>query len=160
MNRSPHVECTLVLVFSLLLGCGGGLPVEQGVIVKGKVLQDGQPLNVGGGADMPPGMEEEPPFEMALVPEGGGEAHLRGMYYGEYSASDGTVVFTGPGKGIPPGNYVLTVTGTDSMPGDALGDPFQGKFLVETSPFTVIVPPDKIGEEYDFGEFDLSNPPQ
>jgi hypothetical protein len=159
MMRSWHKGLGLLAWMVLCLGCGGSLPVEQGVVVKGKVLQGGQPINLAGG-DMPPGMEESTGFEVALVPEGGGEEHLRGMYYGEYSTDDGSVVFRGPGQGIPPGSYVLTVAGADAMPGDTIGDPFQGKFLTETSPFKIEVPPGKIGDEHDFGELDLQNPSQ
>ena len=108
---------------------------------------------------MPPGMEDSLGFDIALVPDGAGEVHLRGSYVGEYSIEDGSVIFEGPGKGIPPGNYVLTVQGDDSMPDDAETDPFEGKFQTETSPFTFEIPAGKVGGEHDLGVIDLDNPP-
>lgn len=153
----------LALVAALPLGCGGGrLPVDQGVIVRVKLLKGGQPLS-GAMANMPPGVEDTSPFEIALVPQGGADAaetHLRGMYIAEYSAADGVAVFKGPGKGIPAGKYTLTVRAANVMPGDAENDPLGGKFDLETSPLVVDIPPDKLGSEFDLPEIDLDSPPQ
>ncbi|MCO6456998.1 MAG: hypothetical protein J5I93_16990 [Pirellulaceae bacterium] len=152
----------LALCAALGMGCGGGrLPVDQGVIVRVKLLKGGQPLS-GAIADLPPGVEGTSPFEIALVPQGGADAaetHLRGMYYGEYSPADGVAVFRGPGKGIPAGRYTLTVRALDVMPGDAENDPLGGKFDIETSTLVFDIPPDQLGKEYDLPEIDLDSPP-
>ena len=142
-----------------MLGCSRGLPVDKGVIVRAKLVKGGQPLTAAMG-DAPPGMDDALGIEIALVPQGSGEEHVRGMYYGEYSSAESMVVFRGPGKGIPAGKYTLTVRGQNAMPDDAANDPFGAKFGIETSPFQVDIPPDKLGGEHDLGEIDLDKPPQ
>ncbi len=159
MKWAKTLGLLLLLAAVAGLGCSRGLPVENGVIVRAKLLQNGQPLGASTG-DLPPGMEDMAGFEIGLVPEGGGEAHLRGMYYGEYSSADGLLVFKGPGKGVPAGRYTLTVRGQNAMPGDADNDPFGAKFGISTSPFKFDIPPDKLGSDFDLGEIDLEKPPQ
>jgi hypothetical protein len=75
-------------------------------------------------------------------------------------ADDGTVTFTGPGKGIPPGVYKLTVLGSDVMPdAEAGNDPFKGKFTLERTPFEFTITVKDLGKEKDLGTIDLDKPP-
>ncbi|MBM4000934.1 MAG: hypothetical protein FJ297_15585 [Planctomycetes bacterium] len=155
----------LLIAMAITLGCQGDkLSVDEGIVVKGKLFKGGQPLGaaVRSSDQGPPipGMEAIAPFQVSLVPEGGQEGHARGAYAGKV-ADDGSVAFSGPGKGIPPGIYRLVVVGTNTMP-DAEGasaDPFRGKFTLDKTPFRFTITVAHVGKEFDLGTIDLDRPP-
>ncbi|GIW90460.1 MAG: hypothetical protein KatS3mg109_0892 [Pirellulaceae bacterium] len=146
---------------SFLLGCNRTpkLPVEQGVIVKAKILKGGQPLKAQDDSGIP-GYELIQPYQISLVPVGGSEGHQRGEYVGIYDQT-GLVTFLGAGKGVPPGVYKLVIVGSGAMP-DAEGseDPLGGRFNRQNTPLQFTITVANVGKEQDLGTIDLDNPPK
>jgi hypothetical protein len=134
------------------------LPVEQGVIVKAKIVQSGKPLKAKDDSGIP-GYESIQPFQITLVPQGS-EGHQRGEYIGTYDES-GTVRFVGPGKGIPPGVYKMVIVGTVGTPGEAGSeDPLGGRYTLQNTPLQFTITVEHLGKEQDLGTIDLDNPPK
>lgn len=158
------VACVLALIVGLGVSAGCNrsqkLPVEQGVIVKAKILKGGQPLPAKDESGIP-GMESIQPYQISLVPVGAGaEAHQRGEYVGIYD-SNGIVTFVGPGKGIPPGVYKMVIVGSQTMPTEeGSGDPLGGRFSLENTPLQFTITVSNLGKEQDLGTIDLDNPPK
>ncbi len=104
-NISPEVgafcplsfSCSLVSFVLLLAGCGGGLPASVG----GTVMLDGKPLTTGNVT-----------FQSQ---ESGITA------YGQIQSSGRYTLQTGTDKGLPAGEYTVTVVATEPLP--AVTDP-------------------------------------
>ncbi len=167
----PWAVVISLTTICIAVGCSGTkpIPVEQGVVVRGKVLKGGKPI-VAQAPENIPGYDEMELVEISLVPlEGGAEEHPAGDYYGDYDTKTGDILFNGLGEGVPAGRYTLIVSLVNEMPasddpdealdGDAESDAFGGKFDAENSPFTITVPKDKVGGEFSFGTLDLEKPP-
>ncbi len=133
------IQVLLAFAITMTLGCG---PSEkEGVVVKGKVLLDGQVMQV---ENAPPGVES------------GAEVHL---YQGEENPlfsgttlADGAFEFTDPK--VDPGKYKLVVYfrnyGFDS-------DGLNGAFGESNSPIPVDIPEDKRGDTLDLGTIELND---
>lgn len=165
MKRQTGVGVTyglaLIVGLGVLAGCNRSqkLPVEQGVIVKAKILKGGQPLPAKDESGIP-GMESIQPYQISLVPVGAGaEAHQRGEYVGIYD-SNGIVTFVGPGKGIPPGVYKMVIVSSAMPLEEGAGDPLGGRFNRENTPLQFTVTVSNLGKEQDLGTIDLDNPPK
>jgi hypothetical protein len=124
----------------LLAGCGGGYKPPQGVVVTGKVLQGGKPLEVPR-RDVGLGM-----VEVKLVPVAGGPP------IGTLADEGGAFKISGAGGGVPVGNYRLAVYQRDQGP---TSDKLQDAFSQEKSPITVEVPQQKLGGTIDLGVVEL-----
>lgn len=143
----------------LAAGCGGDdMPVvEEGVIVKGRILSDGKTLV---DRNAPPGTGSG---QVSLVPadQSAKETEQKG-YPMTMINEDGTFVFEGAGKGVPPGKYRLIVAGPDAsgVPADATvsedAGPITKAFSVAKSPIEVTIPDNLVGKEHDLGTIDLA----
>lgn len=137
------VACVCVLGFiSLgLAGCNAGYQPKQGVVVTGRLLKGGKPLEVP---------RQDVGFgnvELRLVPTVGGAVSSS-------VGKDGSFKIVGAGAGIAPGSYRVAVTQQDhGWNSDAL----QGAFSDNDSPITVEVPQDKLGRTFDLGVLELDN---
>jgi len=144
IRETYRLAFVLLLPVLALAGCGSS--VEEGVIVTGKIIMNGDPLkaprrDVGIGV-----------VYVKLVPvdvEGGETESVE-------AAEDGTFKIIGPGKGVPPGSYKLAISQQGGPDSDMLID----KFSEETTPITVNLPKDKVGDTIDLGTIDLSKPPE
>lgn len=124
----------LVLGTALLTGCGA----DGRITVKGKLMDKDKPFVIDaanpkqtGGKGTPPGTR---PLVIAFYPAEGGD-----MIGANVDASAGTFTVNGPdGKGIKPGRYKITVTGSPGSP-----DPFNGKFTPEKTQIVRDVKPNE-----------------
>lgn len=133
-----------VLGCLLLSGCGPSIP--KGVVVKGKVVKAGQPMQVQR-RDIGLGM-----VELHLVPkQGDAEGIERAL-----ATEDGSFTFAGPGKGVKPGEYRLAIFHREMGPP---GDLLNGAFSDQASPIIVHLAADKVGTTLDLGTIDLDKPP-
>ncbi len=166
MKTVHLLACAVAAALLVAAGCSSGPKIEVGVIVKGKLVQDGQVIRSKSTEPTPPGVEENA-LEVIFYPIGETKTD---QFYADYNIEDGSFVFEGRGKGIPPGKYRLVVTqsealagGFDYDPGEAdsraATDMFGGAFSHAKSPFEFDVPEDKVGGELDLQTIDLAKPP-
>lgn len=107
LTRSSFIRRTalLVLLSGFIAGCGGGGGVgSTGPMgnVMGKVKFKGQPVNGG---------------QVIFQDAAGGPPIIA------FVGNDGMYVMTGPGGGIKPGTYAVTVTPLPAAPGKTAPDP-------------------------------------
>ncbi len=129
----------------VLAGCGRGHTSPKGVIVTGTILQDGKALDV---PNREAGLGN---VLISLVPLG--QSQPRPMVEHAMAAKDGTFKVVGPGQGVPPGKYRLSVQQQDRGPGS---DMLKGAFSEKASPIEIDVPADKVGGTHSLGEIDLA----
>src|SRR5712691_1383280 len=129
----------------LLLGCSGdgNPPVPAGVIVQGKLLKGGQPLNVPN-QDVGFGV-----VEIVLIP-----ADKPGEPERALAKPDGTFQALGPGKGLPPGRYKLAVYQRDQ---GMSSDQLCGMFSVEKTPISINLSDSKVGGKLDLDVIELDS---
>jgi hypothetical protein len=123
-------------VVALLAGCDSG---TAAIPVTGRLLQDGQPLQVST-EGMPPGSR---PIQIIFhaVP-GAGQARGE-SFYGKVDSDTGEFTVPGPaGRGIPPGKYRISVV-VLSAPGGPPGPGASGERL--PGPPGVGIPPEPGG---------------
>ena len=135
----------LIVLFACVTSGCGGPNTPGGIIVAGRVLNNGKPMEV-----------ERPEIglgmvEVALVPNGAGGA---GKEVAK-ADKDGNFEFRGPGNGVPPGTYKLVVRHWKS--GMGTKDELDGRFTEEKSPINVDVPGSLIGKKHDLGVLELSS---
>lgn len=116
------------LLVTLLPACGGSGP--KVVAVKGKLLNNGQPVKPAG--PTPPGDPGVKIELFTLKPDN----TLGESFNAAVTPADGTFTVPGAGKGIPPGKYRVSVhVGAYGMP-----DALKGEFSRDRSPLTVTIP--------------------
>lgn len=143
MNQRAHRAWWCCVVVCLIASaCGKAEYGEKGVVVRGRIVQNGEPLpldrpDVGLGV-----------VELKLIPQGANDpmdfASARG---------DGKFEFIGEGQGVKPGTYRLAVLHYKSGPGT---DELQGKLDETNTQITLTVPADQMGDAYDAGDVELS----
>lgn len=136
----------LLLAVLFLPGCGDRYKPKDGVIVTGKVVKGGKPLDVPH-RDVGLGSVEVVLIPVANVAGGQQEMAL--------ANEDGSFRMAGPGAGISPGKYKLAVLQHDQGPGS---DMLKGAFAPAKTPITVEVPQAKLGGTHDLGVIDLDKP--
>ncbi len=139
--RSFLVRMLTVTVIAYLSGCGSGATPDGRTVVKGRVVENGNPfvpdpakLKLPKGTSLPPGTNL---LQVTFIPTTGGDTVPAIV-----NPSDGSFTVSGAdGKGIKPGVYKIAVT-ANTGPGtpDLLG----GKFGLENTPIAREVKP---GEE-------------
>jgi hypothetical protein len=154
---------------TLLVGCGESFDPDEGVIVTGKLVQDGQPINNPRNA----------------VGYGGVEVIFIGERTRTSTFCDDTGAFEvlDAGKGVPPGKYKVAVTvhgtggpggpggppggpgGPPGGPGGApggppggspMGDKLGGKLNDQNTKIEIDVPKDKLGGKHDVGTIEIA----
>lgn len=132
----------------LAAGCGGsGYNAPKGVIVTGKILKGGKPLEVPR-RDVGLGN-----VEVRLIAIDQQSQANRGAEMASANES-GVFKFVGPGQGVAPGKYRLAIfQQTQGMGSDAL----QGAFNETKSPVEIEVPQNKLGGTLDVGVIELDD---
>ena len=144
---------TLNLLTALLclvaMGCGddGGYTAPEGVVVTGKVLHGGEPMQVER-ADIGLGF-----VELVLIPEGADPDTNPDGVESTFAESDGTFIFEGPGEGVPSGKYRLAVHHYEQGPES---DRLEGAFSASNTPITIDISADNIGSDQDVGVIELT----
>jgi len=128
---SLSVAC--LWVFS---GCGG-IGGERLVVIRGRVVENGQPIKAGGPYGGAPRVE----VTFYPIDEAGNLDNKRQTWSATVQA-DGTFVVDGVGKGIPAGRYKVGLRGEPPSgqydpraPKAAGGDIFEGRFSLQNTPF-------------------------
>jgi hypothetical protein len=140
-------ERSIVVVVALVLaGCGGGYTPDEGVVVEGKILQGGQPLEV---PNREVGLGS---VEVQLIPTGA----LAGQVGVEtaLAEADGSFRVQGAGRGIKPGKYKVVVYQHDQ---GMNSDKLQGAFSDQNSPIEVDIAEDNVGDAQDLGVIELND---
>ncbi len=132
----------LLLAALLAAGCDGYKP-PKGVVVTGKVVKDGKPLEVPR-RDVGLGS-----VEVRIVPMGD-ETQKRGIET-SHAEKDGTFKIVGAGRGVPPGKYRVAVLHQNQGFGS---DALNGAFSDTKSPIEIEVP--KSGGSFDVGTLELN----
>ncbi len=134
----------LVLLGCITSGCGGGPTTPGGIIVKGRLLNNGKPMELlrpEAGVGM---------LQVTLIPSDG-----RLGQEGTLADKDGRFEIRGPGNGVPPGGYKLAVRHWKN--GMGTKDELDGRFTEEKTPIVVDVPGALIGKTHDLGDLELSS---
>ncbi len=132
------------LLVAPLTGCSGGNPpVPAGIIVKGKVLKDGQPLPLPR-ADV--GLSS---LTLELVPSTGNEVEFT------QAAEDGSFEFLGPGNGVKAAEYKLVIRHELKGPGT---DSLDGRYSKEKTPIELTLNESQAGTTHDMGVIDVAKP--
>ncbi len=129
-------------------GCGGGYSPKDGVIVVGKVVKGGSPLDVPN-REVALGV-----VELVLVPLSVGEDGSTLPIESTHVEADGSFRLEGPGNGMKPGRYKLAVYQRDRGYGSDL---LAGAFSEQNSPIEVEIPADEIGDKHDLGVIELND---
>jgi hypothetical protein len=140
--------CSVVLGLALLVmgGCGGYTP-PAGLMVKGKILKGGKPLEVTR-PDVGLGC-----VEVRLVPlDDAAKTHGAESCLTE---RDGSFSLIGGGKGVSPGKYRVAIFQFKEGYGN---DELKGAFSDTQSTIEVVVPADRKGGPIDLGTIDLDQP--
>jgi hypothetical protein len=144
MNVRSWCNVVLGCVCLVALGCGGYKPPE-GLLVKGKILKGGKPLEVTR-PDVGLGF-----VEVRLVPlDDAAKKHGAESCHAE---QDGSFTIIGAGKGVSPGKYRLAFFHFKEGFGR---DELDGAFSDTKSTLEVVVPADKSGP-VDLGTIDLND---
>lgn len=115
-------------------GCGGGGP--RRVIVKGRVVDGGKPLELQGDEFKAGAIGVEVTFYPL---DNAGKVDQSKQSYGTRIREDGTFLLDGElGKGIPVGKYKAALRFSDPMyrTPKGQGDRWEGKFALDKTPFT------------------------
>lgn len=132
-QRVVGIAVVLALAVALA-GCGGGGP--RRVIVKGRVLEGGKPLELKGDQFKAGAVGVEVTFYPL---DAAGKVDQSKQSYGTRVREDGSFVLDGElGKGIPVGKYKAALAFRDVMyrSPKGQGDRWEGKFALDKSPFT------------------------
>lgn len=141
MLKNVRVGIVLLAVLGLVLpvvGCGG-LGGERLVVIRGKLVENGQPVKAGG-----PYEGEGPEISVTFYPvDAAGNPAKDRQPWSCTVRPDGTFVMDGAGKGIPAGRYKILIQGQPApgTPGaeEAAramgGDVFKGRFNLQNTPF-------------------------
>jgi hypothetical protein len=135
--------CSLVALLALVVGCGDS-KTPQGVILKGRLVYQGKPMELVR-PDIGLGM-----VEIQLIPAPG----TKGADENSRADKDGKFEIRGPGKGIPAGTYKLAVRHWKEGMGKK--DELEGRFEREKTPILIEVPAKATGGTHDLGEIELS----
>ena len=138
----------LAMAILACTGCDGGYSPPDGVIVTGKVVKGGSPLDVPN-REVALGV-----VELVLVPLSVGEDDAALPIESTPVAADGSFRLEGPGNGMKPGRYKLAVYQRDRGYGSDL---LAGSFSEQNSPIEVEVPADEIGGKHDLGVIELND---
>ena len=128
--------CLTLLCLWMVTGCGG-IGGEKLVVIRGRVLENGQPIKAGG----PYG--GAPSVEVTFYPvDASGNLDSNRQTWSATVEADGTFVVDGIGKGIPAGRYKVGLRGEppsgqyDPRAQKAAGgDIFEGRFSLQNTPF-------------------------
>ena len=154
-NNAKWKALAVALIGLLTVGCSGEetSDVEEGVIVKGRILSGGNPITV---KNAPPGTGSG---EVSLVPEGKKSSEADPAFPSAMVDEQGYFEIKHDGKGVPPGKYRLAIIPPDATgtPGATSKSPIGRMFSVKNSPIKIDIPADKLGEEHDLGTIELSN---
>ncbi len=124
------------------LGCSEGVNYEEGVIVKGKLVQGGTPLqapqNIPGAT-----------VNVQLTPVG---SEVGAEPWSAPLGADGTFEIVGPENGIKPGRYKVGLSQSSYLDDPSIAT----QFSPENTPIEVEVPADKVGGVHDLGVIDLA----
>lgn len=154
MNR--HHPVVWLAIFSLLCcaGCGRSSTYvpETGVIVKGRIVQGGVPLEA---PRRDVGLSS---VDVQLIPEGmlalAEREETSLQVEGGVADENGAFEIVAGGGGVPPGKYRLAVfqrdQGFDS-------DRLKGAFSPRRTPIEIDVPADKLGGTLDLGTIELND---
>ena len=141
-NRMP--ACAGCVVLALLVGCTGGYTPPTGVIVKGKLVQGGQPVAVAPSPGSYDGAEvflfsasESVPLADTSI----------------YPDADGSFRIDYNGGGVPPGKYKVAVLVHKGGPETDL---LEGKLSKQNTKIEFDIPADKLGKEHDLGVIDIA----
>jgi len=124
----------VVAVGLALVGCGGGGP--RRVIVKGRVVEGGKPLELKGDQFKAGAIGVEVTFYPI---DTAGKVDQTKQSYGTRIREDGTFQLDGElGKGIPVGKYKVALRFSDPMyrTPKGQGDRWEGKFALDKTPFS------------------------
>lgn len=119
-----------------VVGCGG-LGGERLVVIRGRVVEKGQPVSAGGPE------EGGRRIEVTFYPvDAAGNLAQGKQSWSCTVQADGTFVMDGAGKGIPAGRYKIGLRGQAASgqydpraPKAAGGDIFEGRFSLQKTPF-------------------------
>lgn len=143
--QKQWIASLLVAALVGFVGCQKGYSPDAGVIVKGKIVKEKQPLVVTG-RDNGTGRVE---VKLVPVQQGPGTDSATGN-----AKEDGSFEIVYAGKGVKPGKYKVAVQQIS-----ANVDQLNGQFSDQTTTIVVDVPADKVGKTLDLGEIDLASPP-
>ncbi len=130
-----RVFIAISLAGGLLTGISGcGVGGEKLVVIRGRVVENGQPLRLEYGG---------PRVELSFHPvDAAGNPVPDKMSYSCSVQQDGTFVMDGIGKGIPAGRYKIAVRGEPGSsqydpraPKAVGGDIYEGRFSLQKTPF-------------------------
>lgn len=142
--RSRQLICVLLVVAGLTLnGCGGQPAVPKGVILTGRLLNNGQAMELVR-PDVGLGM-----VEMTLFTDNPGIPREFGK-----TDKEGRFEIRGPGNGVKPGTYKLAVR--HRKEGKGKKDELNERFTAEKTPIVIEVPEKKLGGKHDLGDIELS----
>lgn len=127
---------------SVCIGCSEGPTYEPGVIVKGKLLHAGAPLQAPQNI---PGATVN--VQLTPVNPGSGAEPWTAPL-----AADGAFEIVGAQNGIKPGRYKVGLSQATYLEDQKLAT----QFSPENTPIEVEVPADKIGDTHDLGVIDLA----
>jgi hypothetical protein len=122
-----------------LTGCGGEGKADgvHGVVVKGRLLDHGQPLK----------LKPNEQVQVTFVSEQGGEQNQVASI-GDYNPETGLFEIAGPsGQGIPPGAYRVGVA-SSIYGAEEAANRFENHFNAEVTPLKAEVGPEE-GQEFD-----------
>lgn len=129
------IRVAVVLAVGVALaGCGVGGP--RRVIVKGRVVEGGKPLELKGDQFKAGALRVEVTFYPL---DNAGKVDQSKKSYGVGVGEDGSFTLDGEDrKGIPVGKYKVALRFTDPMyrTPKGQGDRWEGKFALDKSPFT------------------------
>jgi predicted small lipoprotein YifL len=124
----------VMAVATALAGCGGGGP--RRVIVKGRVVEGGKPLELKGDQFKAGAIGVEVTFYPL---DASGKVDQTKQSQGTRVREDGSFTLDGElGKGIPVGKYKVALRFSDPMyrTPKGQGDRWEGKFALDKTPFT------------------------
>jgi hypothetical protein len=130
---------------TIVAGCGDDYTPAKGVIVTGKLLQNGQPVSV---APTPEHYNGPDVIFFAATP---GDAQLADA--NAYPDAAGNFRVEYEGYGIPPGRYKVAVVVRQGGPET---DVLLGRLGRETTTIEVEVPKEKLGGTHDMGVLDIA----
>ena len=142
--RLRRIAALLFMVgTSFLAGCGGTPSAPKGVVLTGRLLNDGKPMELVR-PDVGLGMVEVILFsDNPAVPREFGKTDKEGRFE-----------IRGPGNGVQPGSYKLAVRHWKE--GKGTKDELDGRFTAEKTPIVIEVPAKNVGGKHDLGEIELT----
>jgi hypothetical protein len=137
--------CPMLLVSACIAsGCERGPNVRSGVVITGRLLNNGQPMELVR-PDIGLGM-----VQITLIPVGGKGVGEEGTQ----ADKDGRFEIRGAGKGVPPSAYKLAVRHWKN--GLGTKDELEDRFTPENTPIEIDIPSKSVGSKHDLGDIELS----